>query len=564
MIKQLNYITVFLVLLGLCFATVVNAKVQLDNHLQTDSLKKYSVEELLLKTYNNGNIEIYLSEISKRKLSDEEKCKYYNILGFRYYFEVRNEYKNALKYLELSNHYAKKSNNKSAERANLNLIALLYAQQNNTKLALHYIDLRNKIVPEYKDEIQKLYDAGDDDIIYGMLGNFDKTIKSYRRAATLIEDYIRNNENLSKQKYNELVTYKCYKYNNLALTYNYSKKLDSAKIYIDKIKKSGLPKIEIDQILWSTEINYLLLSGKLDDAIKLTKDADFIFKEESFFPHTYKHYFLARAYFLKGLYKESLQECKAGLEKIVVNIDFINIEFELYQIAMQSAQKLDDDENYVKFSKLYFSKKQNANYDSKADFIFKLYNADQINPLNTQLQKKNNFGLIILAFVFFLGLLLLYFFHKIYVKDKRQMETQTEHTKSTSKQSQDKNGAEWQMQIETENEILRKLEVFEKKNLFLSNDISLSSLATKLDTNFNYLSAIIKKHKGSNFNGYINKLRIDYIVNKLETSPVYLNYKISYLAEECGFASHTTFARIFSEKMGVSPSKFIENLKNAK
>ncbi len=48
---------------------------------------------------------------------------------------------------------------------------------------------------------------------------------------------------------------------------------------------------------------------------------------------------------------------------------------------------------------------------------------------------------------------------------------------------------------------------------------------------------------------------------KLKQNPEYLNYKISYLAEECGFSSHTVFSRIFIEKMGIPPSKFIEYLK---
>lgn len=562
MIRQLNYITVLLLLLGLCFTTVVSAKVQPDSNLKTDSLKRYSVEELLLKTYNNGNIEIYLSEVSKRKLSDEEKCRYYNILGFRYYFEISNDYKNSLKYLEISNRYAKKSNNHSAERANYNLIALLYAQQNNPKSALHYINLRNKIVPEYKDEFQKLYDAGDDDIIYGMLGNFDKTIKSYKKAVILIEDYISKNKNLSKEKYDELITYKSYKYNNLVLSYNYCKKLDSASYYINKIKLSGLPKQQISQLLWSTEINYLLLSGKVDEAIRLTKDSDLIFKGSGYSAETYKHYFLARAYYMKGLYKESLDECKASMDKIIVNIDFINVEFELYKLGMESAQKLGDDKSYLNFSKLYFTKKKDTDYDTKADFIFKLYNEDQRAEGH---KKKSNQKFVLFLVISILGLILLfcYLFYKIYVKDRRKLETESKNLKNNKKPTPEKNGTELLMQVETEMEILRKLDIFESKLQFLSKDTSLSSLATKLDTNFNYLSAIIKKHKGSNFNGYINKLRIDYIVNKLESSPVYLNYKISYLAEECGFTSHTTFARIFSEKMGVSPSKFIENLKNA-
>ncbi|HLV38436.1 helix-turn-helix domain-containing protein, partial [Xanthomarina sp.] len=62
----------------------------------------------------------------------------------------------------------------------------------------------------------------------------------------------------------------------------------------------------------------------------------------------------------------------------------------------------------------------------------------------------------------------------------------------------------------------------------------------------------------------INKLRIQYIVNKLKSDPDYLNYKISYLAEECGFSSHSKFSASFKNVTGLSPSTFISNLTNNK
>lgn len=111
-----------------------------------------------------------------------------------------------------------------------------------------------------------------------------------------------------------------------------------------------------------------------------------------------------------------------------------------------------------------------------------------------------------------------------------------------------------------ENELMKKLNNFEKKEQFLSSDISLSSLASSFNTNVNYLSKVIKKYKNNNFNGYINDLRINYITNKLRSNPEYLNYKIAYLAEECGFSSYSSFVSIFKQQTGLTPSKFIEYL----
>lgn len=56
-------------------------------------------------------------------------------------------------------------------------------------------------------------------------------------------------------------------------------------------------------------------------------------------------------------------------------------------------------------------------------------------------------------------------------------------------------------------------------------------------------------------------MRVKYIVKKLKTEPNYLNYKVSYLAEESGFSSHSSFATVFKNITGISPNVFIELLK---
>jgi AraC-like DNA-binding protein len=114
----------------------------------------------------------------------------------------------------------------------------------------------------------------------------------------------------------------------------------------------------------------------------------------------------------------------------------------------------------------------------------------------------------------------------------------------------------------TENLILSKLKVFESSKEVTNPHLSLAVLAKRLDTNSKYLSEIINKHKEKNFSNYLNELRVKYIVDKLENNPEYLQYKTSYLAEEAGFASRTTFTTIFKNVTGTSPSQFIEQLKN--
>lgn len=117
---------------------------------------------------------------------------------------------------------------------------------------------------------------------------------------------------------------------------------------------------------------------------------------------------------------------------------------------------------------------------------------------------------------------------------------------------------------EMEKIILEKLSNFEQSEEFTNPDISLSRLALKFETNNKYLSEIVNSHKAKNFNAYINELRINYIINKLKNNPTYLQYKISFLAEDSGFSSHSVFATVFKQVIGLSPTQFISILKDKK
>lgn len=108
-----------------------------------------------------------------------------------------------------------------------------------------------------------------------------------------------------------------------------------------------------------------------------------------------------------------------------------------------------------------------------------------------------------------------------------------------------------------ENMILEKLEKFEAAEKFINPKISVASVAVMFKTNPTYLSETIKKHKGKNFNTYINDLRINYICKEILENRTFLNYKISYLAEHAGFSSHSTFTTVFKTVTGISPSTFL-------
>jgi len=114
---------------------------------------------------------------------------------------------------------------------------------------------------------------------------------------------------------------------------------------------------------------------------------------------------------------------------------------------------------------------------------------------------------------------------------------------------------------DTAKSLLQKLEKFEASEKYLKKEASLTWLANNLNTNTKYLSEIIKIERGKNFSNYINGLRINFIVDKLYNDPKYREYKISHLVEESGFVTHKVFVAAFKNEHGVTPSYFIEKLK---
>ncbi|PWN65935.1 helix-turn-helix domain-containing protein [Chryseobacterium oncorhynchi] len=109
--------------------------------------------------------------------------------------------------------------------------------------------------------------------------------------------------------------------------------------------------------------------------------------------------------------------------------------------------------------------------------------------------------------------------------------------------------------------LLLKLEKFENSEKYLRKEVSLTWMANSLSTNPKYLSEIIKIYREHNFTSYINELRINYIIKKLYENPVYREYKITYLAEECGYATPRVFVSAFKKETGFAPSYFVEQLK---
>lgn len=107
------------------------------------------------------------------------------------------------------------------------------------------------------------------------------------------------------------------------------------------------------------------------------------------------------------------------------------------------------------------------------------------------------------------------------------------------------------------NIIKRSVEV---DKLYLDPNLTIFDFAEILKTNKTYISNLINKEFGKNFNNYINEFRV-YEACALMSYPSNDNYTINAIAEDSGFNSISTFNRSFKKFTGVTPSYFWDSIK---
>ena len=98
------------------------------------------------------------------------------------------------------------------------------------------------------------------------------------------------------------------------------------------------------------------------------------------------------------------------------------------------------------------------------------------------------------------------------------------------------------------------------KENFLSNNLTIESLASKCKISRSYFKKLFIKKFGVPPVKYIIQLKINYACDLLQSGL----YNITQTAELCGYNNVYFFSRQFKEYMGITPSAFIEKYKSSK
>ncbi|MFC4686807.1 helix-turn-helix domain-containing protein [Epilithonimonas pallida] len=230
-------------------------------------------------------------------------------------------------------------------------------------------------------------------------------------------------------------------------------------------------------------------------------------------------------------YKKALSYCK--------NNEFFDKKMEILGRISESYTQLGDSKNALYYTQLYQDMYREKSQNGKV-VVSKIENA--VSKENTMLVKKN-WILICICVILSVFIVAVIVWRKKKVKAKK-METQ-----------------DININKETENHILNKLAEFEAEKKFLDKEISLYVLSNQFQCNSKYLSVVIKNHKSKSFTRYLNDLRIEFLVDELNNTRHFKNYKINHLADMVGFASYNAFIKAFHVYTNEKPSDYINKLK---
>lgn len=352
-----------------------------------------------------------------------------------------------------------------------------------------------------------------------------------------------------------------------------SKKLDSANLYIEKGISESL-KLK-DSSFYYDFVAAAGYSAYYNKKFKIALDS--LNKAAPFL----ENYSLAINMYYKGKSYENLKKYDQVLKQFMKADSIYNVDKDLfpelrdiYEFVIDFyKKKKDKDKQLFYLEKLLgidsILDKQNNHLSSK---ITKKYDTPLLlkekQELISSLRKKNQrsyIGLIISSsLALLIGIFLIYYIklQKKYKQKFIDIIDKTRHDKKepVSKIEIDKNAKKLGINQEIINSVLDQLTIFENDKIFLNNNITVASLAKKFNTNTTYLSKIINAYRGKKFSTYLKELRINYVVEQLQTNTIFRKYSVKSIAYEVGFNNVDHFSRVFNEITGIKPSYFIKQL----
>jgi AraC-like DNA-binding protein len=279
---------------------------------------------------------------------------------------------------------------------------------------------------------------------------------------------------------------------------------------------------------------------------------------------------LGRVYLEKKDLPHAIENLQKA-EKIVKQSDYLELKIEVYKTLADYYQLTKDFAKYAKYNDRYVESlelSEKKKKESIADFVKTTKSKGEVLAQNRNVLLMVSIGLCLLVILTFV------WHRRSRKRDRarflevmnrmRQAHFDKEQEKFIQTLSEKKDPNRKIMSDAIEAKILKDLKDFERGSKYTDKQISLPILAGMLKTNTKYLSHVLNTYLNKDFNTYINELRVKYIIEKIEQDEKFKNYKLSVLADECGFSSHSKFSAVFKSVTGFSPSTFLAYLEESK
>lgn len=196
------------------------------------------------------------------------------------------------------------------------------------------------------------------------------------------------------------------------------------------------------------------------------------------------------------------------------------------------------------------------------DYIFKVRTASNpgtVKSVKVEIVRGFSFTLWMIVLCVFACLVLLYSYYGLLGKYRKMKKGIREKSLWTEKEEiQKEKYQKSRVEEDAVSRIKQKLlECMEKEKMYLNPDLKLQDVANAIGCNAGDLSQVLNLYLKINFTDYINRYRVEEFMLRVQDKFA-SKYTLTFLSEQCGFSSRTSFFRSFKKLKGKSPAEYIK------
>ncbi|MCX6317560.1 MAG: AraC family transcriptional regulator [Bacteroidetes bacterium] len=143
-------------------------------------------------------------------------------------------------------------------------------------------------------------------------------------------------------------------------------------------------------------------------------------------------------------------------------------------------------------------------------------------------------------------------YHGPFVNDQEEITeaevVELDNDNAKAEQNEEQDLSEWKNRL---------LQQMKDKKMYEDPELSLTQLSRALETNPSFISMLINKGFGVNFNDFVNQFRIE-AIKEMMAKGEHKRQTLLGIAYECGFNSKATFNRAFKKITGQSPKEWLQ------